>query len=332
MLKTSQNAPAAYPCGHLSSAPRVQPAKLMPRPKNKFPPETHPRMKPFPLASTLLAATLLAANLAAPHLAQAQAADIPSAASSPTQQDSAQRGRALIDQMISALGGDAWLKRTTIESDGRTSTFFHGEPNPYTTDFHELRRLPASGSPEADRVGFLTSRGMLLPGTKIDVVQIWTANHGYEITYKGKTDLPKEQVDDYNRRHAHSIEEVVAHWIDAPGVMIVAEGSGMVERRLADKVSVLTATNDAVTFELDASTHLPVRRTFQWRNPQFNDFDEEAETYDDYHTIQGLPTPLTITRYHNGDMVSQRFLSKVTYNIPADPSLFDLSILVKKTK
>jgi hypothetical protein len=291
-------------------------------------------MKPFSLAATLLAALLLAA----PHPAHAQAADLPSAAPPPTQQDSTQHGRALIDQMISALGGDAWLHRTTMQAEGRTSTFFHGEPNPYTTDFHELRRFAvpasagASATPEADRIGFLTERGMILPGKKIDVVQIWTENHGYEITYKGKTDLPKEQVDDFYRRHAHSIEEVVAHWIDAPGVMIVAEGSNMVERRLADKVMVLTANNDAVTFELDAATHLPVRRTFQWRNPQFNDFDEEAETYDDYHTIQGLPTALTITRYHNGDMTSQHYLSKVTYNAPADPALFDLTTLLKRSK
>ena len=160
---------------------------------------------------------------------------------------------------------------------------------------------------------------MILPGKKIDVVQIWNDGHGYEVTYKGKTELPKEQVDDYYRRRAHSIEEVVRTWIHAPGVMILSEGTGMVERRLVDKVTVLTANNDAVTLELDATTHLPLRRTFQWRNPQFKDFDEEAETYDDYHTIQGLPTALTITRYHNGDMTNQRYLTKVVYNVPARP-------------
>jgi hypothetical protein len=217
-----------------------------------------------------------------------------------------------------------------MQSDGRTSTFFHGQPNPYTTDYHDLRRFAAPGLPEAERIGFLTDRGMILPGKKIDVVQIWKDGHGYEVTYKGQAELPKEQVADYYRRQAHSVEEVVHSWIHAPGVMIVSEGTSMVERRLCDKVTVLTANNDAVTFELDSTTHLPIRRTFQWRNPQFNDYDEEQETYDDYHTIQGLPTPLTITRYHNDDMTSQRYLTKVVYNLPADPSLFDPATLLKK--
>jgi hypothetical protein len=278
-----------------------------------------------------VAAALLAATLFVPQLARAQASDIPSAAPATVPGQTAdQRGQNLINQMIAALGGDAWLNRATMQADGRTSTFFHGQPNPYTTDYHELRRFPGSGASEADRIGFLTDRGMILPGKKIDVVQIWKDGHGYEVTYKGQTELPKEQVEDYYRRRAHSVEEVVHSWIHAPGVMIVSEGTSMVERKLCDKVTVLTANNDAVTFELDTTTHLPIRRTFQWRNPQFNDYDEEQETYDDYHTIQGLPTALTITRYHNDDMTNQRYLSKVVYNLPADPSLFDPATLLKK--
>jgi hypothetical protein len=112
--------------------------------------------------------------------------------------------------------------------------------------------------------------------------------------------------------------------------MVLAEGTSMVERRLADKVTILSANNDAVTIELDATTHLPLKRTFEWRNLQFKDHDEDAEQYDDYHVLQGLPTALTITRYHNGDMISQRFLSKVEYNSNLSPDLFNPDKLLKK--
>jgi hypothetical protein len=280
----------------------------------------------LPATFLLAAATLLIA----PTRLRAQASEIPSAAPAAAKLSDTDRGRQLIDQMVAALGGEMWLNRATIQLDGRTSSFFHGEPNPYITEYHEQRRLPAPGQPEADRVGFLTDRGMIEPGKKIDVVQIWTAGNGTEVTYKGQTALPKEQVEDYYRCRAHSIEEVVHNWLKAPGVMVVSEGTVMVVRRLADRVTVLTADNDAVTLELDATTHLPLRRTFRWRNPQFKDYDEEAETYDDYHTIQGLPTPLTITRYHNGEMSGQRFLTRVVYNLPLDASLFDPAVLLKK--
>jgi hypothetical protein len=219
--------------------------------------------------------------------------------------------------MVEALGGRAWLDRTTIEIEGKGAAFFHGQPNPGVTEYHEFRRLPASRLPEGDRIEF---------GKKRDVIQVWSNTSGTEITFKGINPLPKEQVEDTLRRRNHSIEEVVRTWIHAPGVMVVAEGTAMVERRLVDKVTVLSAENDAVTLELDATTHLPLRRTFQWRNEQFKDFDEDAEEYDDYHTVQGLPTAMTITRYHNGDMASQRYLTKVVYNAVLAPALFDPTI------
>ena len=299
-------------------AANVQSAKCVTRLENKS------RMK-------LLSLLTLSAALLSPQLLRAQASDIPSGAPAQTAgATSEERGRNLLNQMIAALGGDAWFHRATMQLDGRTSSFFHGEPNPYIVEYHELHRFAAPGLPEADRVGFLTDRGMIVPGKKIDVVQIWKEGHGYEVTFKGQTDLPKEQVEDYYRRRAHSIEEVVQNWIHAPDVMILAGGTTMVERHLTDKITILTAQNDAVTLELDATTHLPMRRTFQWRNPEFKDFDEEVEDYDDYHTIQGLPTAMTITRYHNGDMTNQRYLTKVTYNAPLAPELFDPATLLKK--
>jgi len=280
----------------------------------------------------LAPAILLTVLFAWPRLLHAQASDIPSAAPSSGEQSESQRGRALMDQMIAALGGDAWLNRKTMTVEAHGSSFFRGEPNPYIIEFREYHRFAASGQPEAERVGFLTSRGMILPGKKIDVVQFWKDGKGTEVTYKGKTDLPKDQVEEFYRRRAHSLEEVVRNWIKQPGVMILAEGTTMVERRMADKVTVLTANNDAVTLELDSNTHLPLRRTFQWRNQQFEYFDEDAEDYADYHAIQRIPTAMTITRYKNGDMVSQRFITKVTYNEPLDPNTFDESSVTIKAK
>ena len=132
------------------------------------------------------------------------------------------------------------------------------------------------------------------------------------------------------RRQDHSVESIYRVWLKAPGVMVLDEGSTMVERRITERVSILSANNDAVTLDIDAETHLPRRRTFQTRNPKFKDFDEDAEEYDDYHTIQGLPTAFTTTRYHNGDMASQTFLSKVEYDVELSADTFDPNVLLNK--
>jgi hypothetical protein len=262
-----------------------------------------------------------------------QASEIPSAAPvQPAGQTPEQRGRKLLDEMVEALGGDAWLNRRNVQEYGHLARFFRGAPTGIVINFTSIHQFPGENRPEAERVGFITDKSIILPGKKIDVVQIWSGDAGYEITYKGKNPLPRDQVDDYYRRRDHSIEALIRVWLKAPDVMVVDEGNSMVERRLANKVSILSANNDAITLELDATTHLPLRRTFQWRNETFKDHDEDAEEYDDYHTIQGLPTALTLTRYHNGDMASQTFLTKVEYDVDLPPDAFTQDILIKKKK
>jgi hypothetical protein len=260
-----------------------------------------------------------------------QARDIPSAA--PAQaagETQEQRGRKLLDQMFEALGGEAWVNRRNVRELGHIARFFRGAPTGIVIDFTATRQFANGDRPDAQRIGFITDKSMILPGKKIDIVQIWINNSGHEVTYKGNTTLPKDQVDDYYRRQDHSIESIYRVWLKAPGVMVVAEGSTMVERRLTERVSILSANNDAVTLDIDASTHLPRRRTFETRNPKFKDIDEDAEEYDDYHTIQGLPTAFTLTRYHNGDMASQTFFSKIEYDVDIPLGTFDPNVLLKK--
>jgi len=278
-----------------------------------------------------LRVTLAALALLLPATLHAQARDLQNAAPPlPNGQTQEQRGRQLLDQMIAALGGPAWLSRHTSSEFGRTAAFFRGAPTGQTIDFTEVRQLHTATQPPLERIGFLTDKSIILPGKKIDVVQIWTADNGYELTYKGKSTLPKEQVEDYLRRRSHSLEAVVFTWLKAPGVIVIAEGTSMVERHLADKLTVLSDNNDAVTIELDVTSHLPLARTFQWRNQQFQDHDEDREEYDDYHDFGGLPTPLTLSRYRNGDLVNQRFLSKVDYNAPLPPDTFNPEVILKK--
>jgi hypothetical protein len=83
---------------------------------------------------------------------------------------------------------------------------------------------------------------------------------------------------------------------------------------------LISTGNEAVTILMDVQTHLPLRRTFQWRDPVYKDKNLDAEEYDDYHTIDGFPTPFTITRFKNDEMTREYFLVHASYNqeLPVD--------------
>ena len=241
-----------------------------------------------------------------------------------------QHGRRLLDEMVNALGGDAWLRKQNMYLEGQTAPFFRGQPSGGVVRFVEFKRFATANSPETTRVEFVSYRGMIEPGTVRQVAHLWTADQGYEFTYKGRTTLPEKQVTDYFRRQSHSLEEVMRTWVKAPGVMIVYEGPGMRDRRQVEKVSILAANNDAVTVEIEQDTHLPLQRGFEWRNEQFKDHDLDEEVYGDWRMYDGVMTPMNVTRYRNGDMVDQTFYKKVRFNQPMADDLFDKDKPLKK--
>jgi hypothetical protein len=218
----------------------------------------------------------------------------------------AQQARAELDAMVKALGGDAWLQMKNREYDGRTAAFYHGKPSGSTAEYWEFHAWP-----DQDRAEFTKHR---------DVVQIYSGRQGWEIIYSGKKELPREQVDDFLRRRDHSIETVIKVWLKDPATILLYEGQHLAESHMANQVTLISAQNEAVTIQTDSETHLPLRRTFQWRDPLYKDKNEDAEEYDNYRLVNGFQTPFNITRYKNGDMINQRFLFKAAYNqqLPAD--------------
>ena len=274
-------------------------------------------------SAVLMMAVVLSA--AGAH-ARAQANSIPSAQTA-TDDGTGNRGRKLLDQMVTALGGEAWLQHNTWTEYGEGSTFYKGSANPFVFEFEEYHRAEPFGvrtvivSHNANGITELI--GVPISKAKRDVQTVWTPENGYEVTFKGRKELPKDDEVDYERRRRHTLAVLVNDWLKRPGTLVTFEGENMYNRRIADTVTVLTEDNDAITVRLDATTHLPISRSFQWRDATYKDFDTDEEQYNNWQPEDGILTPLTITRMRNGDIVSQRYLTKVVYNAQLAPDVFN---------
>ena len=220
------------------------------------------------------------------------------------------KARAELEAMLNALGGQRWLSLQNSYTYGRVSGFYQGKPT------GEIQNYSSWSTPSGqERVEF---------GKKHDDVEIFTGNECWEATYQGKKALPKDICDDAVRRRDHSLDAALRVWMNQPGILLIDDGQTLSERHLTDQVTLINADNDSITIQMDAETHLPRSRTFQWRDPIYHDKDTDREEYDNYHPIDGFPTPFSITRVHNGDMTSQRFLYKAGYNVPLPPDAFNI--------
>lgn len=233
-----------------------------------------------------------------------------SAASVPTDQESVRKARAILDQGIQALGGDAYLNWKTQTSAGRSYSFHHGEPNSVGTLFWRFKEFP-----DKDRLEVTKKR---------DVIEIFNGDKGYEVTYKGVRNLDeKDELTPYLRRRHYSLDLVLRQWLHEPGVALFYDGQTVAAQKETDEVMIMNAKNEAVTLNFDINTHLPVKKSFVWRDPLDKQRNVEEEIYDNYRLTQGIQTPFDVTRIFNGDMAFQSFLTSASYNQPLDASMFD---------
>ena len=204
------------------------------------------------------------------------------------------------------------------DAGGAIAAFFHGNPDAGTTEFYEFHQWP-----DQDRVELTKHR---------DVVEFYVGHKGWEVTYRGKKPMDQEILDDFLRRRDHSIETAMKVWLKDPNTILVYEGQHLVERRLAEQVTLISAQNEAITILMDAQSHLPLRRIFQWRDPLYKDKNTDAEEYDDYHAIDGFPTPLSITRFKNDEMFRQYYIRKVSFNQQLPANFWDVDAADRRIK
>ena len=224
-------------------------------------------------------------------------------------QKNAQKAKAIIDHGIQALGGPAYLSLRDREQQGRIYGFHHGRASGAGGLFWSFSEFP-----DKERVELTKER---------DIAELYIGNKGYELTYKGAHPIEKKDLEDYIRRRRFSLEAVLRTWVNDPGVVLLFDGFAIAAQHPAQQVTLINAENESVTLYFDSDTHLPVKKSFFWRDPIDKQKNLEEEVYENYRAVSGIMAPYNVTRFFNGDMSNQRFLNSVTVNQGLDEAMFD---------
>jgi hypothetical protein len=245
--------------------------------------------------------------------------------------ENARKARALLDQTIQSLGGDAYLNYENREEEGRYYPLYHGR-----TDSTGIAYRYYVEYPEKDRFEVLKLKDIhIIPGMidiggvksdKIDVTIIHNGDKGYEVSYKGTALQDKTELQNYLRRRRHSVEWVFRKWMRDPSVALFYSGVSIVDGKETEHVTLLNSTDDSVEVYLEENSHFPIKISYSWRDPKDRQKNTEEEVYDGYKLVQGIWTPHSITRYFNGETSQQRFVSTASYNVKLTDSMFDASV------
>jgi hypothetical protein len=244
-------------------------------------------------------------NAAAPPAAQSAN----SGPAIPADQENARKAKAILDQAIQALGGQTYLTIRDREQQGRGYAFHHGRPSGGGSVFWSFAEFP-----DKERVEITKER---------DIAELYVGNKAWELTYKGARPVEQKDLDDYLRRRKFSLDTLLRTWVNDPGVVLLFEGAAIAAQHPSQQVTLINSQDESVTLYLDSDTHLPVKKSFSWRDPVDKQKNLEEEVYENYRQASGIMAPYNVTRFFNGDMASQRFLNSVTINQGLDEAMFD---------
>lgn len=225
-------------------------------------------------------------------------------------QSNQQKARAMIDQMIAALGGPAYLNLQDSYTEGRYGRF-HNEVMVGGTVYFRYWQWP-----DKERVELTKQR---------DIVDLYIGDRATEVTFRGPHELDPVKDDNVKlaiqRRH-YSLEVIVREWLKDPATLLLDEGPTLAGNKMTERITVINSKNESVSLLIAPDTHLPAEKIFITRDPQSRDRDEEDEIFDNWRVVQGINTPYSVVIVRNGQIVRQQYISNVIYNKRPPESYF----------
>ncbi len=160
-------------------------------------------------------------------------------------------------------------------------------------------------------------------GTKEDVAVMFNESGGYEITWRGAKDLPKDRLEKYRESTLRNVLYIFRKRLKEPGMIYESRGTDIVDFQPVDLLDVTDSENRVIHVSLAQSTHLPVRQVYSHINPEDHRPDEEVTIFARYRDVGGgVQWPHQMRRERNGEKVYEIFSDSVAINQDLTDDLF----------
>jgi hypothetical protein len=210
-----------------------------------------------------------------------------------------------LDEMIDALGGQAFLDAEDIHTSGRVYAFTRGDLSGLDT-FADYIKFP-----DMERTEF--------GGPKFKTITINRGKQGMKV--EGKKD-PVEQtpgeVEEFQKGFKTSLDYVLRFVIDDKKTTIQNLGTEMIDFKRTDVIELRDPDKNRIRFYIDRESHLPVKMQVR-RN---DDPKLREEQYSNWHKFQGINTPLFVSRFTDGVKRMEIRAENAVYNSGLADTLF----------
>ena len=252
-------------------------------------------------------------------------------------EQSAAKAKAVLQQVIGALGGSAYLNVRDSDCDGRVAQFGSSGDLTGFTSFRELWVLPAKNRVEYISKGQHTVLAFLLGADDLNIthggvlVTVFDGDQGWMLDKSGVSEQPEDVIKNFVEQVKSGMNNMLRTRINQDGVELRYAGTDLVNLKEVEWIEFSDRDHRALRLAVEKSTHLPLSWVVDKRDPETREHTEISTSYTQFVPVDGVLTPLSITRSQNGRRVSQVYLTACKYNTSLSPQLFTRASLEQRS-
>jgi len=217
------------------------------------------------------------------------------------------KAQAMLDKTIQALGGAAFLSFKRLTTSGRSFSISDEKTAGFST-FESSVEYP--------------DKRHLSYGKKPPVILINNGDKGWEVDRYGVMIQKREDLRNWQLGNRYTLENLLRVRIHEPGMLVQEGGADFVDEAPVRILILVDAQQTEIKLYLHSSTSLPVRINYHVQNPVTKDWDDHSDVYGDYQKIQGIQTPMHITRFLNDERVAEIYRNSAKYDENYSADLF----------
>ncbi len=162
------------------------------------------------------------------------------------------------------------------------------------------------------------------------VVTVFDRDQGWMLDKGGVSSEPEDAVKAFTEQVQTGLNNVLRSRKNEPGMGIRYAGSDLVDLKEAEWIEFSDRDHRALRLAVDKATHLPLRWVVETRDLETRARTETVTSYAQYVSMDGIQTPLGVSRAQNDRSVSQVFYTGCKYNANLSPQLFTRASLEQR--
>jgi hypothetical protein len=231
-------------------------------------------------------------------------------------EQSAAKAKELLQQMITATGGSAYLEVRDRDCTGKLSNFGHNNELMGFGTIHEIWKYPDKRRTEYSK--------------QANVIDVYNGNQGWTLDRAGVHDQPADVTESFQEGLKRSIDYLVRYRLREEGLVFRFGGNAILDLKPVQWVEIADSEQRTLRVALDRNSHLPVRSTVSLRLSVTRERLDEESIYSNWHEVNGVQMPFQITRERDGRKIYQFFYTECRYNTGVTDDLFTKASLEKR--